>query len=130
MSIGISLHPDHAADGSALLRYADVAMYYAKRNKLHHAICSPEIDPHTPRRLELISDMGRAIREGQLLLHYQPKVRAVDGVPDSAEVLVRWQHPIHGLIAPDEFVPLCEISDIIRPLTLWVLSKALADWVA
>lgn len=127
VSIGISLFPDHAADGSTLLRYADVAMYYAKRNKLHHTIYSPEIDPHTPRRLELISDMGRAIREQQLVLHYQPKVRAADGVLDSVEALVRWQHPVHGFITPDEFIPLCEISDIIRPLTLWVLRKALAD---
>lgn len=127
VSVGISIYPKHAGDSSTLLRYADVAMYYAKRNKLEHAIYSPEIDPHTPRRLELISDMGKAIREDQLFLQYQPKVRAVDGVLHSAEALVRWQHPVHGFISPDEFIPLCEISDIIRPLTLWVLQKALSD---
>jgi EAL domain-containing protein (putative c-di-GMP-specific phosphodiesterase class I) len=127
VSIGISLFPDHAGDGSTLLRYADVAMYYAKRNKLQHTIYSAEIDPHTPRRLELISDLGRAIVEDQLVLHYQPKVRAANGELDGVEALVRWQHPAHGFIPPDEFVPLCEISDIIRPLTLWVLRRALND---
>ena len=128
VSIGISLCPAHASDASTLLRYADVAMYYAKRNKLHHAVYSPEIDPHTPRRLELMSDMTRAIREDQLVLYYQPKIRADDGRIQGVEALVRWPHPAHGLITPDEFVPLCEISDLIGPMTLWVLQRALRDF--
>ena len=127
VSIGISLFPDHAGDGSTLLRYSDVAMYYAKHNKLNHTIYSAEIDPHTPRRLELISDLGRAISEDQLILHYQPKIQARSGKLEGVEALVRWQHPAHGFISPDEFLPLCELSDIIRPLTLWVLRRALDD---
>ncbi len=63
----------------------------------------------------------------RLVLHYQPKVFADNGHVEGAEALVRWRHPVHGTIGPDEFVPLCEISDIIHPLTLWVLNHALAD---
>lgn len=126
-SVGMTLFPGHAEDGSTLLRYADVAMYHAKRHKLQHMVYTPEIDLHTPRRLELMSDMAGAIDNDQLLLHYQPKVSAADGNLYGVEALVRWQHPVHGFIAPDEFIPLCEIGNIICPLTHWVLQRALLD---
>jgi diguanylate cyclase (GGDEF)-like protein len=126
-SVGISLFPDHADDASTLLRYADVAMYHAKRSGIRCALYSSEIDSHTPRRLELISALGQAVETDQLFLNYQPKVETAGGRLIGVEALVRWQHPVHGIVGPDEFIPLCEISDIIRPLTLWVIARALED---
>jgi EAL domain-containing protein (putative c-di-GMP-specific phosphodiesterase class I) len=73
--------------------------------------------------------MRRAIDQGELVLHYQPKVRLADGSVESIEALVRWQHPEHGLLAPDSFVPLVEQTDLIDDLTAWVLDRALRDLV-
>jgi len=122
-SLGIVHYPEHGADGSELLRHADVAMYAAKTGDgyVHYA---PELDIHSPRRLSIMSDLVRAIREGQLELVYQPKVdlrtRRVTGV----EALLRWNHPQLGYISPAEFIPLAEMSDAIHPLTRWVIEMA------
>jgi diguanylate cyclase (GGDEF)-like protein len=126
-SLGIALRPDHAPDASRLLRYADVAMYAAKREGRGIAVYDPSLDPHSPRRLAMMTDLGEAIRKGQLLLHYQPRVSLARRRIVGVEALVRWQHPSLGLIPPSQFVPLAEMSDSIRPLTWWVLEAALAQ---
>jgi EAL domain-containing protein (putative c-di-GMP-specific phosphodiesterase class I) len=71
--------------------------------------------------------LRRGIDEGQLVLHYQPQATLVDGRVRSIEALVRWQHPTHGLLYPDKFLPLAEPTDAIDKLTRWVLRTALAD---
>lgn len=126
-SIGIALCPDQASDVSTLMRYADVAMYRAKRDMLGVSIYQSEQDPHSPKRLALMGELGKAIRENQLLLHYQPKVRIGSDEVQGFEALLRWMHPTMGLIAPDDFIPLAESTGIIRPLTEWVLSEAIAQ---
>lgn len=124
-SAGISIYPDDALDGSELLRCADVAVNHAKQTSKRFVRYSPEFDQYTPQRLELASDLGRAIRENELVLHFQPLVKLVDGRPIGFEALVRWNHPEMGLLAPDSFIPLAEVGELIHPLTYWVVKHAL-----
>ena len=124
-SAGISIYPDDALDGSGMLRCADVAVNHAKRTSKRIVRYSPDFDLHTPQRLALASDLGRAIRDDQLVLHYQPLVTLTDGRPIGFEALVRWRHPELGLLPPDSFIPLAEVGDLIHPLTYWVVENAL-----
>ncbi len=124
-SIGIALGSDHGDDATTLLRHADVAMYTAKSAAEPSAVYAPGQDQHSPRRLALIGELRQAIAADQLLLHYQPKVDLATGRLVGVETLVRWQHPRHGLIPPDQFIPLAEHTGLIKPLTHWVLTTAL-----
>jgi diguanylate cyclase (GGDEF)-like protein len=132
-SIGIALSPEHAADPDALLRLADVAMYVAKRSGRGFAIYEPDQDQHSPHRLAMVGDLRRAIEGDELTLHYQPKVSLRTSRCIGVEALIRWQHPQHGLIPPDQFVPLAEQTGLIKNLSHWVLNAALKqarDWLA
>jgi diguanylate cyclase (GGDEF)-like protein len=124
-SVGIALHPLHGADGSTLMRCADVAMYVAKKSHHGYAVYQPELDMHSPRQLSLMSQIEEAMRHEQLALYYQPKIRLQDGNVIGVEALIRWHHPAEGLIAPGEFIPQVERSTLIRPFTLWVIEHAL-----
>ncbi len=124
-SAGISIFPDDALDGSELLRCADVAVNHAKRTSKRIVRYSPDFDQYTPQRLALASDLGRAIRENELVLHFQPLVTLADGRPIGFEALVRWEHPELGLLAPEKFIPLAEVGELIHPLTYWVVENAL-----
>jgi diguanylate cyclase (GGDEF)-like protein/PAS domain S-box-containing protein len=124
-SIGIALYPDHTDDPDALLRHADVAMYTAKAGNSGYAIYQIEADSNSPTRLALSVDLREAIASDALVLHYQPQMRLASGSIDGLEALVRWNHPELGMIPPDQFIPLAEHSGLIRPLTAWVIDKAL-----
>lgn len=126
-SIGVALYPEHGEDSHALLRCADVAMYDAKARASGPLCYDPRLDSHTPRRLAMMAELGTAIRENQLVLHYQPRIDLRSGRSVGCEALVRWLHPTLGMIPPGEFIPLAEMSDLIRPLSLWVLRRALAQ---
>ncbi len=126
-SVGIAVAPDHGQDGELLVQRADCAMYQAKGSITHIAVYDPEVDQHSLRRLELVHDLHRAIDDDQLVLHYQPKIELHSGDTVGIEALVRWQHPSHGLLGPDAFVPLAETSGLIRHLTRWVVHQALAQ---
>lgn len=125
-SIGIACYPQDGTNSHALLRSADVAMYDAKRRGGGVSLYNAQYDIHTPERLALMAELSNAIRENQLLLHYQPKVNLRSGEVTSFEALVRWQHPQMGLLYPDKFIPLAEMSDAIHHLTENVLQQALA----
>jgi diguanylate cyclase len=124
-SIGVALYPDHGRDPEELLQHADIAMYTAKELHAGFVTFDPRQDQHSPRRLALLGELRRALEHRQLLLHYQPKVDAHSGRVLGAEALVRWQHPEHGRISPDEFIPLAERTGIIGPLTSYVMDAAL-----
>ncbi|MCA1599356.1 MAG: diguanylate cyclase, partial [Chloroflexi bacterium] len=131
-SLGIALAPAHGMDADVLLRRADVAMYAAKRTG-GAALYDPAQDAYGPLRLTIMNDLRQAIDADGLVLHYQPKVDLATGRVDGVEALVRWPHAAHGLIPPDQFIPLAEQSGVIVPLTVWVLETALRQgqaWLA
>jgi diguanylate cyclase (GGDEF)-like protein len=124
-SIGISIYPEDGKDSHALLRSADVAMYDAKSKGGGIQIYDRSADKHTPERLALIADLNSSIRGGQLLLHYQPKISLKNGKVSGFEALVRWNNSDMGLLYPDKFIALAEMSDSIHHLTQEVFRLAL-----
>jgi len=126
-SIGITLFPDHGDDLVGLLQRADVAMYTAKSDAVAHSLYGSERDEYSPERLALVGELRRAIEQDELVLHFQPKVDLVSGAVVGVEALVRWQHPERGLLPPGEFIPVAEHTSLIRPLTLHVIDRALAQ---
>ena len=107
------------------LRNADVAMYFAKdRGKGRVAVYDSALHETALRRLQVRSELGHAVRNGELVLHYQPVYELKSGQLEGFEALVRWQHPVRGLLYPDEFVEIAEQSDLIVPLGGWVLQEA------
>ncbi len=126
-SIGISLFPEQASDFSTLMRYADVAMYTAKKEVSAIEVYNAETDQHSTKRLSLMSDLGRAIRDNQLTLYYQPKISLETNEVVGVEALSRWIHPTMGFISPAEFVPIAEMTDMINEMTEWVLKESLCQ---
>ena len=126
-SMGIAFYPGDGDDSHALLRTADVAMYEAKRRGGGVAIYDRQLDQNSPERLGMIADLNLAIRDRQLILHYQPKLDLKTGQHAGFEALVRWPHPRLGLLAPESFLQLAELSETIHPLTDLVLDLAMAQ---
>jgi len=125
--IGAALHPDHGADGEVLLLRSNIACREARHSSLGLSIYSGSTDEENPRRLALVGELRRAIAGDELLLHYQPKVALRTGRVVGVEALVRWRHPVHGLVAPAEFIPAAERTGLIKPLTARVLDTALGQ---
>ena len=127
-SVGVASTPDQGDDFDELLQHTDVAMYVAKHDKLGVVVYASGLDSHSPTRLALLGELRRAVDlPEQIVLHYQPKASLPSGAITGVEALVRWQHPQHGLLAPDSFIPLAERTGIIRPLTWCILRKALEE---
>jgi diguanylate cyclase (GGDEF)-like protein len=124
-SVGVAIYPEHGEDVDSLLQRADVAMYLAKEDRSGCELYASDRDEYSPHRLALAAELRRALDEKELVLHYQPKADLSDGRIVAVEALVRWQHPEHGLLTPDQFVPLAEATGLIRELTLTVLDEAL-----
>jgi diguanylate cyclase (GGDEF)-like protein len=124
-SIGVALCPTHGMTSDLLMQRADIAMYVAKESKTRFAIYSAAIDRHSQQRLALVGELTRAIRTQQLVYHYQPKVRLIDGQVLGLEVLTRWPHPTRGLLPPARFIELAEQNNLINDLTLNVIDTAL-----
>ena len=126
-SIGYVLSPHNGTQVDELLQLADVAMYTAKQMHLGVVRYDETQNHYDASNLTLISELRTAIETDQLVLYYQPKVGSSDLRIDAVEALVRWQHPTHGLLQPDRFIPLAEQTDLIDRLTEWVLRRALSD---
>ena len=119
------------ADGAAeLLRRAGVACRTAKQANTPVLTYTPAQEGFDADRLTLVAELRHAIDDGQLVLHYQPKVDATDGTVTSVEALVRWQHPTRGLLPPGAFVPAAESTELIIGLTDWVVDRACAQAAA
>jgi predicted signal transduction protein with EAL and GGDEF domain len=125
-SLGIALAPQHASDASGLLRRADMAMYQAKNTHRGIALFDPSArPPDSPAQLALVAELRQALTNGELRLYVQPKAEAVTGDVVGVEALARWQHPRHGLIMPDEFIPIAERNGLIAALTTEILRHAI-----
>ncbi len=127
LSIGAAASPQDSTEPQTLLKYADVAMYVAKRRGSSFECYDAASDENTVRRLALGAELRTAIGEGSLELHYQPQVNLANGRVESVEALLRWTHPTLGPVSPAEFVAIAEATDMIRPLTEWTLAQALSD---
>jgi diguanylate cyclase (GGDEF)-like protein len=124
-SIGAAIFPTHGRDAASLIRRADIAMYAAKDRRAGVAVYDPESDPNDAERLALGAELGRAIANEELVLFYQPKISLSSGRIIGVETLVRWQHPHRGLLPPGEFMPFAERTGLIRPLSRYVLERAI-----
>ena len=124
-SIGITLVPDHGDNIDDLLRRADLAMYDAKRAGTGYALFAAEQEETPARRLALLGDLRRCIERDELVLHYQPKVDLTKGETIGVEALTRWNHPSGRMFLPSEFMPEVERSNLMVPMTEWVLNEAL-----
>ena len=132
-SIGGARYPLHGDDSTELMRHADVAMYNAKEARTGYELYRPERDLNSRDRLRLVGELRRALSEGELIVHYQPKASTSSGEITGVEALIRWQHPVEGLLTPDRFLAVAESAGLMRQLTSYVLERALlalADWNA
>ena len=123
-SVGIALCPEHGADPGLLLQRADVAMYHAKAAHSGLEVYAAERDQYSPRRLALFGELRAAIERGALEVVYQPKAELPAGRVVGFEALLRWLDPTHGLVPPDEFVPIAETTGLITPMSRYVLQAA------
>jgi len=124
-SIGIAMYPEHGKTTPELLRRADVAMYVAKRSGSGHAVVDAAQEEQTSQQLALLVDLRQCVAREELSLHYQPKIDLGTGEISGVEALIRWRHPKHGLLMPADFVPEMERTDLMAPVTRWVLNEAL-----
>jgi diguanylate cyclase (GGDEF)-like protein/PAS domain S-box-containing protein len=127
-SIGVAVYPQDGADAETLLMNADAAMYRAKeKGKNNCQFYTREMNASIEEKLVLLEGLRNALEEEQFSLVYQPKVDLHDGRVFGVEALVRWNHPEHGTIGPDRFIPLAEESGMIVALGDWVLRTACAQ---
>jgi diguanylate cyclase (GGDEF)-like protein len=130
-SMGIARFPDDGHDPDTLFQRAEVAMSQAKRNRTGCELYAPEQDVHTRESVELLGELRRALAEEELVLYFQPKVAIPTGEVTGVEALLRWQHPTRGILGPLEFLPAAEQTALMRPITLYVIERALrqcAGW--
>jgi diguanylate cyclase (GGDEF)-like protein/PAS domain S-box-containing protein len=124
-SIGISVYPDDALDTASLLRFADVAMKRVQKSgEAGYLFYSPEMNQGAKERWRLESELRHALSGQELLLYYQPKVSLRSGRIVGSEALIRWLHPVRGMVPPGDFITVAEETDVILELGSWVLEEA------
>ncbi|MGN4047932.1 putative bifunctional diguanylate cyclase/phosphodiesterase [Pseudomonas sp. SM4] len=124
-SVGIALYPGNGLNAQELLMNADAAMYHAKGlGKNGYSFFDASMNNNARKQLQLLQDLRAALEHSQFSLYYQPKFNAATGNPVGAEALLRWQHPLHGMLMPDKFIELAEKTGLIIPIGEWVLNEA------
>ncbi len=123
-SMGVSLYPNNSQDGATLIRYADIAMYQAKKTGNRVCYYDSEMGLAGLDTLELENDLHQAIDNNELCLYYQPKIDLTAGTIAGCEALLRWQHPTRGMISPGKFIPIAEQTGLIVPIGRWVMEEA------
>lgn len=127
-SVGAALFPDHGVKPGELMERADLAMYRAKeRSNRGVEIYDPNVDEESRKRSTLSIDLGKAVENNELEVHYQPQNDTVSRELIGFEALLRWKHPIHGDVAPGIFIPIAEETNLIVELGEWVLRTACAE---
>jgi diguanylate cyclase (GGDEF)-like protein/PAS domain S-box-containing protein len=127
-NLGISIFPDHGANGEALLQNADVALYSAKEDGPNRIrVFTEEMNVRIMEQLTLANGLHMALARNELFLVYQPQVNSQTGKITGLEALLRWQHPQMGLVPPVKFIGLAERSGLIIPIGEWVLRTACAQ---
>jgi diguanylate cyclase (GGDEF)-like protein len=127
-SIGIAMAPQHGLDAEELLKNADLALYRAKsEGRNSYRFFEPEMDRELRQRRALEVDLHNALSNDEFEAYYQPLVNADDGETCAVEALIRWRHPLHGIITPDRFIPLAEERGMISAIGRWMLRTACRD---
>jgi diguanylate cyclase (GGDEF)-like protein/PAS domain S-box-containing protein len=125
-SAGIALYPGHGETLSILMKNADMAMYYVKKNmKDDYCFYNSEMEELNLNQVKLVNDLRRAIDNEQFILYYQPIINLYDSQVNGVEALIRWYHPEKGIIPPIDFIPLAEEAGLIYDIEKWVLKTAL-----
>ncbi len=125
MSIGIAIYPQDGEDADTLLRAADAAMYSAKQGGKHSfAFYDAQMTADVAERLELESDLRKALENNEFKLVYQPKVSVIDERVAGVEALIRWIHPVRGFVSPDDFIDTAERIGLINEIGEWVIETA------
>jgi diguanylate cyclase (GGDEF)-like protein len=128
-SIGVACYPQHATGADSLLERAQAALGAAKRRRHSPMLYNSAIDTGSSHTLSLLAELRHAIDAGELRLYLQPKIALAGARLVGAEALLRWQHPVRGLVMPLQFIPFAEQTGIVRPLTLWVLEECARIWL-
>ena len=124
-SIGIALYSRNCEDPETLMRYADAAMYYSKeKGKNTYQFYTVGLDLFISKKLELETELSKAMENQEFSLYYQPQVNIISGDITGAEALLRWKHSVLGFISPQDFIPIAEESGIIKEIGQWVLKTA------
>jgi diguanylate cyclase (GGDEF)-like protein len=127
-SIGIALAPENGTEPGELLKKADLALYRVKsEGRNSFSFFEEKMSKDATARHQLLNDLRAALSRNEFELHYQPIVNAKTARPCVAEALVRWRHPVEGLISPDRFIWLAEESGLMEPLGEWILERACTD---
>ena len=127
-SIGISVYPADGQDAETMIKNADTAMYQAKeKGRNNYQFFKSDMNVRAVERQVIEADLRRALERQEFVLHYQPKVNIATGMITGAEVLLRWMHPVWGMMLPDRFVPIAEDCGLIVPIGRWVLREACAQ---
>ncbi len=132
-SIGIALYPSHATSPAELTRYADIAMHIAKQLKTGYSLYERKHDTNNILHLSLATDLRHAVSQDVLQLSFQPQQFLHSGEYAGMEVLLRWNHPVHGYVSPEEFIPIAEQTGAIHAITHWVLEnsfKQIRRWIS
>lgn len=128
VSIGVSISPEHGICSDALLKKADMAMYKVKESGKHGvAFFKPEYMRELEYRVHLEQELNQAINNGEFEIYYQPVIDIATEKELGFEALIRWNHPVRGLVPPDDFIPVAEQTGLIVPIGQWIIKQVCSD---